>query len=125
MLFSIQEDLEITNPLVGILPRAEFTFRVPEEDGRIHRCLSKRIYRQFPQDSRRPRERPASLCDDWDTSGGEEDRNVSDEDMSELEVSFNLVSTCLAWSEVVCVALMRGNFMNPEPFNSSANIKDE
>ncbi len=70
-------------------------------------------------------ERPASLCDDWDTSGGEEDGNVSDEDMSELEVSFNLVSTCLAWSEVVCVALMRGNFMNPEPFNSSANIKDE
>lgn len=78
--------------LKGILPRAEYSFRVPDEDNHIHHCLSKRIYRQFPQDSRRPRERPAALCDDWDTSGGEDNGDMSDEDMSELEVSFNLVT---------------------------------
>ena len=78
--------------LIGILPRSGYSFRVPDEDNRVHRCLSKRIYRQFPQDSRRLRERPASLCDDWSTSGGEDDE-MSDEDMSEIEeVAFNLVS---------------------------------
>ncbi len=79
---------------------------MPDEDNRIHRCLSKRIYRQFPQDSRRPRERPASLCDDWDTSGGEDDGGMSDEDMSELEVTFNLVSMLGAWLELVNIILM-------------------
>ncbi len=78
--------------MIGILPRSGYSFRVPDEDNRVHRCLSKRIYRQFPQDSRRPRERPASLCDDWSTSGGEDDE-MSDEEMSEIEeVAFSLVS---------------------------------
>ncbi len=77
--------------MTGILPRAEYSFRVPDEDNRMHHCLSKHIYRQFPQDSRRPRGRPAALCDDWETSGGEDNGDMSDEDISELEVTFNLV----------------------------------
>ena len=78
--------------LIGILPRAEYSFRVPDEDNRVHHCLSKRIYRQFLQDSHRPRERPAALCDDWETSGGEDNGDMSDGDASELEVAFNLVT---------------------------------
>lgn len=80
----------MTLSLIGILPRAQYSFRVPDEDSRVHHCLSQRIYRHFPQDSRRPRERSAALRDDYDTSGGEDNGDMSDDEMS--EVAFNLVS---------------------------------
>ncbi len=77
--------------MTGILPRAEYSFRVPDEDN-PHAPLSVKTHLPpISQDSRRPRERPAALCDDWETSGGEDNGDMSDEDISELEVTFNLV----------------------------------
>jgi hypothetical protein len=84
---------QIANLFKGILPRTRYTFQVPEQGNRVHRCLSQRIYSQFPQDSLRPRERSSDLFDDYDTSGGEEDNPdppPSDDEMS--EVAFSLVS---------------------------------